>query len=290
MMTGRLLMCRRDTNDVLVRKFLDRYQVNLLSMPGRRVGCGSVYIKEGQRITAPSLLSEIIEPALTLGTPFVENDLADLSGTWSGSVSLGVGIKLLSNFLNALGAAGLIDKLQASVKETSVRNVAFRFKGVSRESLSPAGLGTALVGHRLMQSHPWVKEGNQYYAVASVLRSGSISIQGRDKQDSAADLGAGVATVADVDATVQVERESESDVTYHGRIPLAIAVELYELRWDAGRQVLVFQTPRGPLPILGLRDDEPPDPVFVGDDEAAFIDVAEPEPGSDRSATARSDH
>ncbi len=273
-------MCRRDTNDVLIRKFLRDYQVNLLSMPGRRVRCGSVYIKQGKRITAPGLLSEIIQPELALESPFVEDDLAGLSGTWSGSVSLTVGIRLLSNFLAVLGAGGLIDKLQASVKETRVRSVAFRFKKVSRESLSPAGLGTALVGHRLVQANPWVKEGNQYFAVASVLRSASISIQGRDEQDSAVGLGAGVATVADVDAKVQVEQASDSEVTYRGHEPLAIAVELYELSWDTDRRELVFQTPRGPLRLLGLQDDEPPDPVFVGDDEDAFIDVEEPEPGS----------
>lgn len=268
-------MCRRDTNDVLIRRFLDRYQVNLLSMPGRRVRCGSVYIKEGGRITAPSLLSEIIEPPLVLADPFVEDDLADLSGTWSDSVSFKVGISLLENFLNALGAAGLIDKLQASVKETSVRNIAFRFQQVSRESLSPAGLGTALAGHRFVQSNPWVRDGNQYFAVTSVLRSTSISIQGRDKQDSAVDLGAGLATVADVDAKVQVKRESTSDVTYSGSGPLAIAVELYELSWDSERQEFVFHTLKGPLHILGIKQGEPPDPAFPGDEDNAFIEVQE---------------
>jgi hypothetical protein len=271
-------MCRRDTTDQLIRKFLDDYQVNLLSMPGRRVRCGSVYIKEGKRLTAPGLLSEIIQPELTLPDPFPEDDLSDLSGTWSDSVSLSVGIKLLSNFLTALGVGGLIDKLQASVKQTSVRNVAFRFKKVSRESLSPAGLGTALVGHHFRPGHPWVKDGNQYFAVASVLRSASISIQGRDKQDSAVGLGAGLATVADVDAKVQVKEEDDNAVTYHGRDPLAIAVELYELRWDTALQELVFHTPRGPLRILGLQEDEPPDAVFIGDDEGSFIDPEEPEP------------
>lgn len=271
-------MFRRDTTDKLIRQFLDDYQVNLLSMPGRRVGCGSVYIKAGKRITAPGLLSEIIEPELTLEEPFPEDDLPDLSGSWSDSVSLSFGITLLGNFLTALGVGGLVDKLQASVKETSARNIAFRFKKVSRESLSPAGLGTALVGHHFKPGHAWVHAGNQYFAVASVLRSASISIQGRDKQDTAVGLGAGLATVADADANVQVQEEDDHALTYHGHKPLAIAVELYELRWDAGRQELVFQTQRGPLRILGLREDEPPDPVFAGDNEDAFIEVEELEP------------
>src|SRR5262249_15382866 len=178
----------------------------------------------------------------------------------------------------ALGVAGLIDNLQASVKETSVRNIAFRFKQVSRESLSPTGLGTALAGHRLAQSNLWVRDGNQYFAVASVLRSGSISIQGRDKKDAATDLGAGVATVADVDTNVQVTRESTSDVTYSGSDPLAIAVELYELSWDSERQEFAFHTQKGPLLIHGIKEGESPDPAFAGDEENAFIEVEEVEP------------
>src|ERR1700691_71927 len=140
-MTRRLPMCRRDSTDVLVRNFLDHYQVNLLSMPGGRVGCGSVYIKEGKRVTAPGSLSDLVEPAITLAEPYHEPDLADLSGTWSGSVSLNLGIGLLHNFLTALGAAGLINKLKASVQPTSVKNIAFRFREVSRDSLSPISLG-----------------------------------------------------------------------------------------------------------------------------------------------------
>ena len=97
-----------------------------------------------------------------------------------------------------------------------------------------------------------------------------------DRQDTAVGLGAGLATVADVDAKVEVKEEDDHALTYRGRDPLAIAVELYELRWDSGRQELVFQTPRGPLHILGLQEDEPPDPVFVGDNEDAFIEAEEP--------------
>jgi hypothetical protein len=132
-------------------------------------------------------------------------------------------------------------------------------------------LGNALAGHQLNWDNGWVKDGNQYFAVASVLRSASISIQGRDRRDAAAGLGVGVATVADVDAKVKVERESESEATYSGTAPLAVAVELYELRWDNDRQGFVFLTPRGPLDILGISQTNTPDPAFIGDDNDALI-------------------
>lgn len=269
-------MCRRDANDELLRGFLDHYQVNLLSMPGRRVQCGSVYIDESGRLTAPGLLSDIVQPKITLKKPFVERQLPDLSGTWSASISVRVGIGLLENFLTALGAAGLIHELKASVQNTNARSVAFRFAKVSRESILPTALGTALIGRHLLQSHPWVRQGNRYYVVAAVLRSKSISVQGRDKRDSAVNLGAGLATVADVHAGVEVKKASTSELVYSGRDPLAIAVELYELRRDDDGNELSFHTPKGPIKVRALTNTNVPRPVFVGDEDNVLIDVHEP--------------
>jgi hypothetical protein len=273
-------MCRRDTNDVLVRRFLDQYHVNLLALPGRRVRCGSVYVKDSARLTAPGRLNDIVKPPVTLPEPFAEDRLPSLSGTWSDSVSVNVGIRLLHNFLTALGAGGLIDKLQASVRQAKVRNIAFSFDNVSRESVEPTALGAALAGRYLAQDNAWVAPGNQYFVVGAVLRSNSISIQGRGQRDSAVGLGAGLVTVADIETGVQVNRDSDSKVSYHGRDELAIAVELYELRWDEGQGSLMFHTPGGPVPIVGLKEDEPPDPVFVGAEQSAFIAAEEPGPRS----------
>jgi hypothetical protein len=268
-------MCRRDANDELIRRFLDRYNVNLLSMPGRRVQCGSVYIEESGRFTAPGLLSDIVEPKITLRKPFEEPKLPDLSGTWSGSVSVKIGIGLLENFLTALGAAGLIHELKASVQNTNARNFAFRFARVSRESLVPTALGRALIGRHFLQSHPWVSQGNRYYVVAAVLRSNSISVRGLDKRDSAVDLGAGVATMADVHTGVQVTKASTSELVYSGRDPLAIGVELYELRWDEGENELAFHTPKGPIRVHGLTETNLPPPAFVGNEDNVLVDVQE---------------
>src|SRR4051794_33507524 len=80
-------MCRRDTQDDLVRMFLDRYTINLLSPPGDRVRCGSVYVKAGRSFTAPGELSELVEPPVTLPDPYLEKRIEDLSGSWSDKTS-----------------------------------------------------------------------------------------------------------------------------------------------------------------------------------------------------------
>jgi len=276
-------MCRRDSSDMLVRMFLDRYQLNLLSLPGRRVRCGSVYVRQGGRLTAPGMLADIMEPELSLPKPFHEDDLPDLSGKWSDSVAAGVGLGLMESFLAALGAAGLLDELKASVQRARTRTVAFRFRRVSRDSIDPMSLGRALGGHELLRSNPWVRDGNRYFAVASVVWSPSISIRGRDESDAAVDLGAGLASVADANGNVKVERSGDNELVYQAREPLAIAVELYELRWDGATRQLSFHTPKGPIPLHGLAEDEPPEPVQLGDDDDVMIAPEELELASPRS-------
>jgi hypothetical protein len=260
------MRCNRDTNDVLARKFLDRYRVNVLVMPGRRVHCGSVYIQQGGRFTSPGEVADLLEPAVTLGEPFVEDILPDLSGTWSDAFTASLGIQLLENFLTALGAVGAIHELKASVKQSNARKVAFKFDSVSRESLSPIAIGTALVDHRLVTTNPWVQDGNRYYVVAAVLRSASLSVQGWDERDSAVDLGVGVATVVDADGAFEVKKRGTDELSYSGHEALAIGVELYELRWDEDRGQLTFHTQRGPIAVNGLEEFDPPEPSLLGKD------------------------
>jgi hypothetical protein len=271
------MLCRRDSQDVLVRMFLDRYHVNLLSPPGDRVEPGSVYVKIGKGLTSPGDLRDLLEPPAQLPEPYAEPRLADLSGSWSDKVSAKAGLGLLEQFLAALGAPGLLDEVKASVQRSGARKLAFRFEGVSRESISPVALGKALAGRRLVEDHPLVRDGNRYFAVASVMRSSSISVQAADADGHAVDLGAGLAHVAEADVTVDTSRDSENEVLYRGGRPLAIAVELYELRWRAGS--VEFTTPSGPLPVQGLEEaGEEPEPALIGEDDDAFIAVRAPAP------------
>jgi hypothetical protein len=256
--------------------FLDRYRVNLLALPGRRVRVGSVYIQEDGRLTAPGMLADLVEPKLDLPAAYPEDPLPELSGAWSGRVSVHAGIGLLESFMTAIGASGLIDELNASIEHSHAQTVAYRFQRVRRESISSTALGTALIGHRLVEEHPWVAEGNRYYAVAAVMYSWSMSVQGHDEHATTLNLGAGIATVGNLDGGVSVERASDAELVYHGADPLAIAVELYELRRD-NEGKLEFRTPKGPLKLAGLAAGEEPDPVFIGEDEDALIEPEERE-------------
>src|SRR4051812_895812 len=178
-------MCKRKKADPLAEMFLRHYRMNLLSPPGNRVQAGSVYVRRNKVVMAPGELAKILEPELQLPKPFVENDLADLAGTWSGTIDLKVGIGLLDGFLAALGAAGLINKLRAGAERKKAQKISFRFANAERASYSPPVLAEALEGRRFRTKNALVREGNRYYVAAAVIRAASISVRTHDERENA---------------------------------------------------------------------------------------------------------
>ena len=107
-------MCKRkNPTDPLVREFLQTYNINLLPLPRQHARPGELYIKTGGTVKAtPGWIDEIIEPEVDLPEPFPEA-LPDLSGVVSEMVSAELGLKLLGNFLVALGIPpGIVDKVK----------------------------------------------------------------------------------------------------------------------------------------------------------------------------------
>jgi hypothetical protein len=266
-------MCKRSKPDPLAKVLLERYHMNALSLPGNRVKCGSVYIRDRHGVTAPGELGDLLEPAIELPPPAHEARLPQLQGVWSNKVSFNVGVNLLQAALAALGAAGIVDKIKAAANRSNARSISFCFAAPERDALSPTALGVALEGCSFRSVSPWVRDGNRYYAAAAVMRSKSISIKAHDERDAAIDLKAGLASVAEGEAEGSVQHGESHELTYHGK-PVGFAVELYELSWDDGAGRLVFSTPKGPIPVDGL-DRETPDPVYIGEDDDFIVEVTD---------------
>ncbi len=104
-------MCKRNTTDPLVRYFLDQYRLNLLAVPRERVKPGDLYVEDKRGVTAPGQVGSFLTPPPKLPRPVRDETMADASGQMSRRLSLDVGLRLLQNFLLALGAVGVMDEL-----------------------------------------------------------------------------------------------------------------------------------------------------------------------------------
>src|SRR3954454_10325067 len=117
-------MCRRNTKDPLVRKFLDVYNLNLLPLPREGIVCGDVFrVSSAKRVSAEFALAGIVSPPLPdLGGAKGEQ-MGALAGRMSYRRELKVGLKLLEAFLAALSGPGLLGDVGAAFGRTNARSL-----------------------------------------------------------------------------------------------------------------------------------------------------------------------
>jgi hypothetical protein len=267
-------MCKRSTDDPLVRAFLDDYGINLLRVPRENACCGDLYVKTGRSVSGPGDVAELFDPAVRLPRPRRNERLADLSGKRSTKIDLKVGIGLLDAFLAAIGAAGVLSKLKASFDLHRVGSVSFAFRDATRDSVDPLKLGTALGQSRLKTDHPFVQPESEYFVTAAVVRTPSISVMLDDDRSQSVDLGADAVHAISVEAGISGEHSSSGEITFAGTTPLAIGVQLYSMRFDAQTGKLSMAAVDRAQRV-GARPPKPA-PAFVAEDDEALLSIDTP--------------
>ena len=269
-------MCKRTSSDPLVRLILDRYRVNLLSVPRRRADCGQVYIRNGRRVSPGVDIRWLVEPAVELPPVYEDEPLADLAASMSDAVRAKIGLGLLESFLAAIGAGALGPRIGAHYENRGTARLRFRITDARMDSVDPGSLGLALAGRRLRDDQPLVRKGNDYFITTGVVRSPSISVVAEDERGRVIDLAAEVTAIVDGQAGISSQVTGAAEVTYTGAEPLAVGLQLCELRMrDDGR---VEMLPQDPEDGVQLGRTEAPRPVFVGAGEEALLELEPDQP------------
>ena len=266
-------MCRRSSDDPLVRMFLDRYKINLLAVPRERAFCGQVYVRNGRGVSSGAGLDGLVEPAVSLPQAFEGEPLAALEGELSNGVEIGVGVGLLRGFLTAIGAGAVLSRLSTGFERSSTAQLRFNFRNVSLDSIDPSSLAGALAGRRLVADNPLVQPGNDYFVTAGVVRSTAIGVVAEDSRRRRVELGAELGQVLDADAGVTLESSGNGELTFTGSSPLAIGLELYKLHLDdAG---VLRMTPQDPRDPVQAGREPAPEPELVAPGDEALLELVE---------------
>ena len=227
-------MCKRTSDDPLVRHFVEHYRLNLLSMPREHVEPGDLYVRDRAGISAPGALAAFVTAPPELPEPRRRELVSGLKGELSHQVSLRVGLGLLQNFLTALGAVGIVDQLAAAYERSRTTSVRFGFGAATRDSVDSGLLARAIGGATLDRDNAFVNEGNEYYVVGAVVRAGAISVVAEAGREQRVELSGEVLQAISAENAVQARRGATGEITYSGR-ELAIGVELYEIKERDGR-------------------------------------------------------
>jgi hypothetical protein len=272
-------MSRRNSEDPLLREFLDTYKLNLLSIPRENAKVGDVYVRTPTGITQPGALQFMLTPKFTMPKITCDEEMTGISGKQTSALNFKAGVSLLDGFFSVLGAAGALDKVKAAYEHKKTGKLRFRFKAATRDSVDTIAFGKALIPCRLDERHPFVQPENSYYVTVGVVRSKSITVSASDDSSNkvSLDVGALKKTIG-VDTKIGIDQGREGELTYEGRVPLAFGVELLELSYNnAENKFLLDALDRAQKIRAAPPTDSHIERSFIGDvqDGNAFIAVTD---------------
>ena len=221
--------------DPLLNVLLERYRLNLLSIPREKASVGDLYVQEGnsQYVSTPGSITNFLEPPFEVPSITTGELMAGVSGTTSRDASGKVGVDFLEGFLNALGPAGIGTKARGNYESSSKNKITFTFENPTRDYADPGLVGRKLVDHTLMKRHALIAEGRKYYLVTALARSSGISITTEGDNKQVMDIDAQVMKLANVSGDVSIQKNQTGCITFKGQKNLAFGVELYELEYIA---------------------------------------------------------
>jgi len=220
----------------------DLHPLNIMSRDGKslvRLGdIGNVFRKGTVEL-----------PPVSSGDP-----TANINGSRTGSMKIGLGLSVLGNIIGAMGGS----KLGLDVAYQNVKSAVFEFQNVTEDKvgidlldrfLNDADLDPASVaiGNLLNE--------DSIYIITAVLRSDTFVFDASSTTDVGVTLDVPVIQQAvGGKLTVEAKNEAKTKLSYKGAIPLAFAFQAIQLFFDEGRftafrpaaNVALAFTPQGP--------------------------------------------
>lgn len=270
-------MSRRNSDDPLLRAFLNTYKLNLLAIPRENAQVGDVYVDTPKGISTPGALQFLLTPKFVMPKITTGEKMTSIAGTQTEALKYKVGISLLDGFFSALGALGALDKVKAAYEHKRTGKLRFRFKNATRDSVDSLAFGKALIPCKLEGRQPYVQPGNSYYVTVGVVRSKSITISAKDDTSDTVSLDVGALKKAiGVEGGLVVEQSSEGELTYSGPTALAFGVELVQLSYDQDQNKFLLMPLSHPEKIRAraITEDRLIERSFIGEpDGNAFFKV-----------------
>ena len=275
-------MLKRNTDDQLIRTFIDKYNLHLLSIPRANATIGDLYRYDGRQVSYPGKISYFLDPFFEISKITVGEKMADISGITSKKIETNFGLEFLETFLISLGAGGIVNKVHNSYQSKNTFALKFRFTDITRDYVDPYWLSEEIGDHTIKKESAMYGEGYRYFLVTAVVRSPSISIGAEDEKSRAIDMETQAGHLANISTDVSVERSGYGELTFKGKQNLVLGVELYELLYNTKDNRFRFNTV---TETVKLRDKNSVitrtdiKPVFIGDrdNSDAFLSIVEKE-------------
>jgi len=161
--------------------YLRKFGYNVISLPRAGIRPLTVaFLHNNSQLTELGYLPEIWSSSSPVPKPLPDKDVAQIGGQTTDKMKLDVGLDVLTNLVQAMGANPIGVKSQYEKAST----LAFHFKEVERERITAFALGKYLVDGRLSSADPFVgryfQPTEKVYVVTEVLRSSGFGVTAND--------------------------------------------------------------------------------------------------------------
>lgn len=213
--------------------YLRKLGYNVISLPRAGIRPLTVaFLGANRSLTELGYLPEIWSSEKPEPVSLSGEDVSNIGGKSTNKLDASVGIDILGNLVQALGA----DPIGVKAHFDKAKTFEFTFKDVERERITAFSLGAYLAAGKLSSADPFVaryfQPAEKVYIVTEVLKSSGFGILATDSSNTALDLQVPVIQQAiSGNASLKVSKTSDGTVSFTGDKKLPFAFIAAQLAW-----------------------------------------------------------
>ena len=222
-------------NDPFVNA-LKRSGYNMVRLPKADIKPLQLLYKNGDDLERLGAVTKLLTAGEAIQVPSISLDTraANISGTRSGELKIGVGLSLLGTVLGAMGGS----KLGVETQYKAAKTAAFEFNDVLEDRVEVVDLDQYLGDADINPASVFVSkllEADKLFITTAVIKSSKFTFDAKDSK--------GVGVQVDVPAIqglvsgnvkVGTESSSTTKLTYEGSTPLVFGFQAIQLYYENG--------------------------------------------------------
>jgi hypothetical protein len=262
--------------------YLKQYGYSVVRLPRADLPPGSLLERDGGDLVDLGGLQSVFQAGDTAAPKVHPNErVVDMSGHIKTTLSLGLGLSLLGQFLKALG--GTTVGLEGEFKQA--KTLTFEFDDPYSDSIAPADLEKFLaradVDPRSVNAHRLLDE-DKVYVVTRTLKAKQFLLEGKNERQAGVKVNVpAISGIVGADVKIGTSRESSSKLSFEGKELLVFGIQAVRLFYEGNRFVAYRHLPPGSATKRGARAaTEKPQLIKAGKEadylsaQGAFVNIA----------------
>ena len=215
---------------------LKSFGYNIVRLPKADIQPLLLLSKNGDNLDRLGTVTTLLTPGDTIAAPKITSDVsaANLNGSRTGSMKIGLGLSILGNIIGAMGG-----NMGVEAQYQQAKSAVFEFQSVLQDQIDIVELDQYLGDADINPASVFVSQlldADKLYVVTATIKSSKFGFEA--KTSSGAEVKVSVPVIQQVvggNVTVGGDSATTSKLTYEGKIPLIFGFQAVQLFFDNGK-------------------------------------------------------